>query len=88
MALSKLTARFSAAEALAESIRDAPARQVVGRQFGANAVTWRDLDPEPPHLATGLADGFMVGAVDTNAVAPGTESLHDFAFDLDCFFFN
>jgi len=30
----------------------------------------------------------MVRAIDTNAVAPGSERLQDFAFDFDCFFFD
>ena len=84
---SELRARFSAVDPRSQSISDAPARQVVRRQFGAHAVTWGDLDPEPPHLATGLADGFLLGAIDTNAVAPGSERLQDQAFDFDCFLF-
>ncbi|MGK0156288.1 MAG: hypothetical protein ACI9SE_003256 [Neolewinella sp.] len=77
--------RLPAAPSL-QAVSDAPASQVVGGQFGADAVTGGDPDPELTHLATGLADQVVVRAIDTNTVTTCSKCLQDLTFDFDCFF--
>ena len=67
---------------LAEAVDDSPAREVIGRQFDANAVAEHDADPVPLQAPRQIAEG-LVPVVERHAVHLTAQCLSDLALHLD-----
>ena len=71
---------------LAFSIDDAALRQIVGREFDADAVAWDDADKVLPHLSRDVRED-QRSIINLHTKTCVCESLRDHALDFQSFFF-
>src|SRR5260370_8976844 len=69
-----------------EPVRDAPARQVVGRELHLHTVARQDPDEVHPHLAAHVREHF-VAVLQLHPEHPVRQRLHHSPLDLDRIFF-